>query len=60
MSRTTEETCARDVVFPELNIKEPLPLNKPVTVRVPADAAKTYTFQCGMGMYKSSLIVTAS
>ncbi len=56
-TRTSDETCARDVVFPELNVKVPLPLNKPVSVPVPADVSKTYTFQCGMAMYKSSIVV---
>jgi plastocyanin domain-containing protein len=56
-TRTSEDTCARDIVFPELSIKEPLPMNKPVKVRVPVDAARTLTFQCGMGMYKSSVVI---
>jgi plastocyanin domain-containing protein len=56
-TRTSDDTCARDVVFPELSIKKPLPLNVPVTVDVPSDEAKTLTFQCGMAMYKSSLVV---
>jgi plastocyanin domain-containing protein len=56
-TRTSDETCARDVVFPDLGIKKPLPLDVPVTVEVPSDADKTLTFQCGMAMYKSSIVV---
>ncbi len=57
-TRTSNATCAKDVVFPELDIKKPLPLNKPVDILVPAQKkARTLGFQCGMGMYKSKLVI---
>jgi plastocyanin domain-containing protein len=55
--RTTDQTCATEVVFPELDLKKTLPLNQPVAVQVPNDAARTLSFQCGMGMYKGALVV---
>jgi plastocyanin domain-containing protein len=58
-TRTSDDTCATEVVFPSLNIKKELPLNKPVTVDIPTDADQKLTFQCGMGMYKSSVLVTS-
>jgi plastocyanin domain-containing protein len=56
--RTTERTCATEVVFPDLHINAPLPLNQVVKVDVPTDTSKTLTFQCGMAMYKGAVVVT--
>jgi plastocyanin domain-containing protein len=56
-TRTSDNTCAKDVVFPELKITRPLPLNEAVTVVVPSDTAHAYKFQCGMAMYMGSVVV---
>lgn len=55
--RTTDATCATEVVIPDLNVKKGLPLNQSVAIDVPTDTARTLTFQCGMGMYKGALVV---
>ncbi len=56
--RTTDKTCATEVVFPDLKIEQKLPLNQVVSVDLPTDSAKTLTFQCGMGMYKGAIVVS--
>ncbi len=55
--RTTDNTCATEVVFPELDVKKDLPLDTPVSIDVPTDTARTLSFQCGMAMYKGALVV---
>jgi plastocyanin domain-containing protein len=57
--RTTDKTCATEVVFPELKLEQKLPINQVVSIEVPTQAAQRLGFQCGMGMYKGSLLVTA-
>jgi plastocyanin domain-containing protein len=59
-TRTTDDTCATEVVFPQLDIKKELPKNTPITITVPTDKEQKLTFQCGMGMYKSSVVVSGS
>jgi plastocyanin domain-containing protein len=56
-TRTSENTCATEVAFPELSLRAALPLNIPVTIEVPTNQARTLVFTCGMGMYKSSVLV---
>jgi plastocyanin domain-containing protein len=56
--RTTDKTCATEVVFPDLKIEQKLPLGQVVSVDLPTDSPKTLTFQCGMGMYKGAIVVS--
>jgi plastocyanin domain-containing protein len=56
-TRTSNSTCAFNVVFPELNLDKELPFKRAVYVPVPVDSERTLTFQCGMGMYKSHVVV---
>lgn len=54
---TTNETCARDVVIPDLDIEKRLVLNVPVSIEIPVKEARTYGFECGMGMDKGTIVV---
>ena len=56
-TRTSDDTYATEVVFPELNVKQSLPKNTPVTIVIPTEKEQKLTFQCGMGMYKSSVVI---
>jgi hypothetical protein len=56
-TRTTDETCAASVVFPELGITKELPLNRPVRVPVPPNQTRTLAFQCGVGDHRSAVII---
>lgn len=54
---TTDQTCAQDLVIPDLKIEKKLPLNVPVNIEIPASEPRTYGFECGMKMFKGSIIV---
>lgn len=56
-TRTTDRTCATEVVMKQLGVNKPLPLNRPVTVSLqPAQAGK-YRFACAMDMIAGTLVV---
>lgn len=52
ITRTTDSTCAREMVIPSLKIKQALPLNKAVTVNLGKLQKGEIKFSCGMDMYK--------
>jgi hypothetical protein len=54
--RTTDQTCATEVIFPNLKIKRDLPLNKPVVIELTPQKGEL-TFACGMNMFKGSIVV---
>ncbi len=55
--RTTDATCATEVVISEYGINRSLPLNQSVVVSFTPKKAGEFTFTCGMNMMRGKLIV---
>jgi RND family efflux transporter MFP subunit len=55
--RTTDKTCATEVVFPSLKIKRALPLNEPVQIEFTPAKTGEIAFACGMNMLKGVVVV---
>jgi len=55
--RTTDATCAKEIVPGDFNLKRELPLNQPVAVDVTPTKSGTFTFVCSMNMMSGQLIV---
>jgi plastocyanin domain-containing protein len=57
VTRTTEQTCATELVIPGSNVRVALPLGVPVSVTFPAPKSGTLRYACGMGMLSGALLV---
>ena len=55
--RETDETCGKEVVIKEYDIKRALPLNEPVVVEFTPRKTGEFTFACGMDMIRGKIIV---
>jgi RND family efflux transporter MFP subunit len=55
--RTTDKTCATEIVFPSLKIKRALPLNQPVDIDFTPAKNIDASFACGMNMFKGAVVV---
>jgi RND family efflux transporter MFP subunit len=55
--RTTDKTCATEVVFPSLKIRRALPLNEPVQIEFTPAKTGEIAFACGMNMLKGVVVV---
>ena len=56
-TRTSDKTCATEVVFAAPNIRRELPLNQPVAIEFTPDAPGELAFACGMNRLRGSLVV---
>lgn len=57
ITRTTDETCATEILIPAKNVKTELPLNKEVVVDVGTLDKGDVGFSCGMKMIKGTVHV---
>lgn len=55
-TRTTDEGCGQQLVFPELNIRRDLPLDEAVAVDFTMPQSGSIRFTCGMDMYQGSVV----
>ncbi len=54
--RTTDKTCATEIVFPALNIRRRLPLNQPVVIEFTPESSGEIGFVCGMNMLRGTVV----
>ena len=55
-TRTSDKTCATDVIFGRLGKTYPLPLNQPVRVEIPQGVQDTLGYVCPMDMYRGTIV----
>jgi hypothetical protein len=54
-TRTSDDGCGQQLVFPTLGIRRDLPLDQPVEVTVTPERGEL-RFTCGMDMYRGSVL----
>ena len=57
VTRTTDETCATELVLPEYGIDRKLPLNEPVTITFTPARTGTLRYACAMKMFQGEIVV---
>jgi plastocyanin domain-containing protein len=57
VTRKTDQTCAKEIVFPGQGIRKALPLNQAVEISLPASPKGEITYGCGMDMLSGKVLV---
>jgi plastocyanin domain-containing protein len=57
VTRTTDETCATEVVLPEYGVDVKLPLGKPVTITFTPTRTGELRYSCAMKMFQGVIEV---
>ena len=60
VTRKTDDTCAKEMLIPDENLKAELPLNKPVTLSFTPKRTGEIRYSCGMNMITGVLEVGSS
>jgi len=55
--RKDPSTCLEEVVFPDFQIRQFLPIGVPVQISLNPSNKGTYSFQCGMSMFFGKITV---
>jgi plastocyanin domain-containing protein len=55
--RKDPSSCLEEVIMPDFNINERLPVNKPFKVTIQPDAKGSFTYTCGMRMFSGTIEV---
>lgn len=56
VTRTTEGTCAKDIVLKDFGISKPLPLNQPVEITFTPTKPGQFRYACAMNMVAGVII----
>jgi plastocyanin domain-containing protein len=56
-TRKVSATCATEVVLADYRIRRALPLDEPVVVDFTPNKSGEFTFSCGMGMLRGTVVV---
>lgn len=57
VTRRTDATCAKEIVFPAQGIHKDLPLNQAVEIGLPASPKGEIAYHCGMDMVGGKVVV---
>jgi plastocyanin domain-containing protein len=57
ITRTTDETCAKEIVIPDYAVRKALPLGQPVAIELTPSKTGTVRYTCGMDMVSGVLVV---
>ena len=57
VTRTTDQTCAKQLVLKDAGVRKDLPLNQPVMIELTPQKAGEIRYACGMDMISGVLVV---
>ena len=57
VTRKTDQTCVKEIVFPAQGIRKTLPLNEAVEIKLPASPNGVIQYVCGMEMLRGIVVV---